>query len=51
MNVDELLHRIHRLREVGVSSTAVNIKATTRKEWCDEAEWFGTEVLPKIASI
>jgi len=51
MNVDLFVERIHKLRQLGVSGTAINVHAQTRREWCDEVEWFGTEVLPKVAHI
>jgi probable F420-dependent oxidoreductase len=51
MNPAALLDKIGRLRDLGLSGTAVNIRATTRAEWCDLAERFGSDVLSKLAKV
>lgn len=43
-----LLERIHRLAALGVSAVAVQISGRTRREWCDEAERFGREVIVRL---
>lgn len=51
MDVEALLERVRKMRAMGVTGTAVHVDARTRRQWCEEAEWFGTEVLPQIARI
>jgi len=51
MDVAAFVERIGKMRAIGVSGASVNVHAKTRREWCDQAEWFGTEVLPKVANI
>jgi probable F420-dependent oxidoreductase len=48
MNAQELIDRIGKLREMGVTGTAVNMLAKTRAEWCDDAQRFAAEVLAKL---
>jgi probable F420-dependent oxidoreductase len=48
LHAQALLERIGKLQELGVSATAVNILASTRREWCDRAERFGAEVLSRL---
>ena len=45
---EELIERIGKLGEMGISGTAVNFLASSRAEWCDHAERFGAEVLAKL---
>jgi probable F420-dependent oxidoreductase len=47
-NSEALLEKIGRLRHLGVTGAAVHIEGTTRAEWCDNAERFGTDVLAKL---
>jgi len=43
-----LIDKIGRLRAMGVSGAAVHIEGSTRAEWCEHAERFGTDVLAKL---
>jgi len=51
LNVGAFLEKIHKLAQLGISGTAVNFRAKSRREWCDQVEWFGAEVLPKVAAL
>jgi probable F420-dependent oxidoreductase len=44
----EMLDRICKYRELGVSAAAVSVKGNTRAEWCDNAERIGDEVIAKL---
>ena len=46
----EILDRISRYRELGVTAAAVTVKGRTRAEFCDNAELVGAEVIAKIDS-
>jgi probable F420-dependent oxidoreductase len=43
-----LVDRICRYRELGVSAAGVHIDGRTRREWCDNVECFGDEVIARI---
>lgn len=47
-NAEALLQRIGKLAEMGVVGVAVHMQASTRAEWCDLAERFGSDVLAKL---
>jgi probable F420-dependent oxidoreductase len=51
MNPAELIDRVERLREMGISGCAVNVIARSPGEWCDYAERFGAEVLVKVRKV
>jgi probable F420-dependent oxidoreductase len=44
----QLVDRIGRFRELGVSGAAIGVAGTTRHEWCDNAERIGREVIAKL---
>ncbi len=44
----QLLDRIGRYRELGVSAAGNHIGGRDRAEWCDNVERFGSEVIAKI---
>ena len=48
LNPQMVLERLGKMKELGISGTAVNILANTRTEWCERAERFGAEVLARI---
>lgn len=45
---DQLVDRICRYRELGVSAVAVPVSGRTRDEWCDNAERIGVEVIAQL---
>jgi probable F420-dependent oxidoreductase len=45
---DSLLEKIDRFSAIGITEAAVNIEGTTCKEWCDNAERFGADVVSKL---
>ncbi len=45
----ELVDRLGRYREIGVTTAAVTVRGTSRAAWCDSAERIGKEVIAKIA--
>jgi probable F420-dependent oxidoreductase len=49
MNAQQLIDRIGKLKEIGVTATAVNMLAKTRAEWCDDAQRFASDVLAKVS--
>jgi probable F420-dependent oxidoreductase len=49
MNAQELIDRIGKLKEIGVTGTAVNMLAKTRAQWCDNAQRFASDVLAKLS--
>ena len=46
----QLVDRVGRYRELGITGTGAYIEGSTRNEWCDNAERFGTDVIAKIGS-
>jgi probable F420-dependent oxidoreductase len=44
----EIIDRIGKLREMGVSAAGAGVNGRTRAEWCDSAERFDAEVLAKL---
>jgi probable F420-dependent oxidoreductase len=49
MNTQQLIDRIGKLKELGVTATAVNMLARTRAEWCEDAQHFAADVLAKVS--
>lgn len=47
-NAQAILDKLGRYRELGVAGAVTHIEGDTRSEWCDNAEWFGAEVLAKL---
>ena len=43
-----LLDRIGRYRDLGVTATGLSVDGRSRREWCDNAERVGAEVIAKI---
>ncbi|HTS54278.1 MAG TPA: LLM class F420-dependent oxidoreductase [Burkholderiales bacterium] len=43
-----VLDRLAQLQELGVSTAGVPIKGRTLAEWCDAAERYGVEIVPKL---
>lgn len=43
-----LIDRIGRYRELGVTAAGLSVEGRTRREWCDNAERIGAEVIAKI---
>jgi hypothetical protein len=43
-----ILDKLGRFREMGINGAVTHIEGRTRAEWCDNAEWFGTEILAKL---
>ncbi len=48
LNPPELIDRISRYKEMGVSGAALHIGGTTRAEYCDNAARVGAEVISKL---
>lgn len=46
----ELIDRIGRFSEMGVTTAAITVNGRTRAEFCDEAERIGAEVIARIDS-
>lgn len=46
----ELIDRIGRFAEMGVTTAAITVNGRTRAEFCDEAERIGAEIIAKIGS-
>lgn len=44
----QLIDKIGRFGEMGVTGAGVSIDGRTRAEWCDNAERFGAEVIAKL---
>lgn len=44
----QLVDRLSRLRELGVNGVALSVDGRTRREWCDNAERVGQEVVAKL---
>jgi probable F420-dependent oxidoreductase len=47
-SAQELIDKIGRYRELGISGAALHIDGTTCAEWCDNAERCGAQVLAKL---
>jgi probable F420-dependent oxidoreductase len=43
-----MIDKIEELRGLGASGAAVHMEGRTRAEWCDNAEWFASNVLTKV---
>lgn len=48
LNAQVLLDRLGRYRELGISGAVSHIDGNTRSEWCENAQWFGAEVIAKL---
>ena len=48
LNAQKLLDKIGRYQEAGICGAVTHIEGTTRQEWCDNAEWLGTEVIKHL---
>jgi probable F420-dependent oxidoreductase len=48
-SAQQLLDRLSRFRELGVDGAAITVDGYTRREWCDNAERLGEDVIAKIA--
>jgi len=48
-NAQAIVDRLGSYRALGVGGAVVHIDGRTRQEWCDNAERFGAEVLPRLA--
>ncbi len=46
----QLVDKIGHYREMGVTAAGVGIEGRTRREWCDNAERVGSEILSKIGT-
>jgi hypothetical protein len=44
----ELIDRIGRYQELGITGAALHIDGKTRAEWCENVERCGAEVLAKL---
>jgi probable F420-dependent oxidoreductase len=44
----ELVDRIGRYKEMGISGTALHVNGKTRREWCDNVARTGEEILAKL---
>jgi probable F420-dependent oxidoreductase len=49
LNPPELVDRIGRYKDLGVTGVAIHLSGKTRAEWCDNAERCGQEVVAKVA--
>ncbi len=47
-DAQQLIDRIGRYKELGVSGVGMSIDGKTRAEWCDHAAWIGSEVIGKL---
>jgi hypothetical protein len=43
-----MIDRAGMFQALGVSAVAAGIEASSRAEWCDQAAWFGAEVIAKL---
>ena len=48
LNPPELVDRIGRYKDLGVTGVALHINGKTRAEWCDNAERCGVDVVAKV---
>ena len=48
-STQQLVDRLSRFGELGVSGAAISVDGHTRREWCDNAERLGESVIAKIA--
>ncbi|HTV96090.1 MAG TPA: LLM class F420-dependent oxidoreductase [Steroidobacteraceae bacterium] len=44
----QLVDRLSRFRELGASGAALNVDGRTRREWCDNAQRLGEDVIAKL---
>ncbi len=47
-NPQQVIDRIGRYKQMGVTGVAVPLDGRTRAEWCDNAARFGAEVISKL---
>lgn len=48
LNAQLILDKLGRYRELGITGAVTHIEGDTREQWCDNAAWFGSEVLAKL---
>ncbi len=44
----QIIDRLGRFREMGINGAAISVDGRTRREWCDNAERLGQEVIAKL---
>lgn len=49
LSTQQIIDRIGQYRELGVVAAGMYVDGRNRREWCDNAERFGTDVIAKIA--
>ncbi|MBW2942765.1 LLM class F420-dependent oxidoreductase [Zhongshania aquimaris] len=47
-NAQAILDKLMAYRELGVAGAVTHIEGESCEQWCDNARWFGTEVLAKL---
>jgi probable F420-dependent oxidoreductase len=47
-SAQEAIDSYAHLKSIGVAASGTSVQATTRSEWCDQAQKFGEEVISKI---
>lgn len=50
-NPQQIIDRLGQYKEMGVVGALANINGSTRAEWCENAERFGTDVIAKIKNL
>lgn len=48
LNAQLILDKLGRYRELGITGAVTHIEGDTREQWCDNAAWFGSEVLARL---
>ncbi len=48
LSAQELIDKIGYYKSLGIVGAAANVDGSTLDEWCDNAEWFGSEVIAKL---
>ena len=49
-STQRLVDRLSRFGELGVGGAAISVDGHTRREWCDNAERMGENVIAKLSS-
>jgi probable F420-dependent oxidoreductase len=44
----QIIDRLGRFREMGINGVAISVDGRTRREWCDNAERLGQEVIARL---
>jgi len=47
-SAQQLVDRLSRFRDLGVDAAAISVEGDTRREWCDNAERIGADVIAKL---